>query len=92
MKAQVVIAHPAFGDDLAVERRVLSQIDAEVIHTGTLETPEALAALHAADALMVTLQKVTASVIAAMPRCRVISRAGTGFQTPALFAAITSKL
>jgi D-3-phosphoglycerate dehydrogenase len=81
MKPTVVIAHTAFGDDLAVERAVLQQIDAEIIHTGNLTEPDALAAVINADALMVTLERVTAPIVSSMTRCRIISRAGTGLDT-----------
>jgi D-3-phosphoglycerate dehydrogenase len=81
MKPTVVIAHTAFGDDLAVERAVLRPLAAEIIHTGNLTEPEALAAVKEADALMVTLERVTAPIINSMARCRIISRAGTGLDT-----------
>ena len=75
MKPMVVIAHTAFGDDLAVERSVLRPLNAEIIHTGNLTEPDALAAVQDADALMVTLERVTTVIINSMTRCRVISRA-----------------
>lgn len=81
MKPIVVIAHTAFGDDLAVERYVLRPLNAEIIHTGNLTEPDALAAVQDADALMVTLERVTTPIINSMTRCRVISRAGTGLDT-----------
>ena len=81
MKPIVVIAHTAFGDDLAVERSVLRPLNAEIIHTGNLTEPDALAAVKEADALMVTLERVTTSIINSMRHCRVISRAGTGLDT-----------
>lgn len=81
MKPTVVIAHTSFGDDLAVERTVLRQLDVEIIHTGNLTEPDALAAVKEADALMVTLERVTTPIINSMERCRVISRAGTGLDT-----------
>lgn len=81
MKPTVVIAHTAFGDDLAVERAVLRPLDAHIIHTGNLTEPDALTAVKEADALMVTLERVTAPIINSMARCRVISRAGTGLDT-----------
>jgi D-3-phosphoglycerate dehydrogenase len=46
-----------------------------------LSEPEALAAVKDADAIMVTLQKVTGEIIRSMTRCRIISRAGTGLDT-----------
>lgn len=81
MKPTVVIAHTDFGDDLDVERAILRQIDVDVIHTGNLTEPDALAAVVQADALMVTLERVTAPIIESMTRCRVISRAGTGLDS-----------
>lgn len=81
MKPTVVIAHTAFGDNLAVERSVLQQLNANIVHTGNLVEPEALAATATADALMVTLERVTAPIINDMTRCRIISRAGTGLDT-----------
>ncbi|MCB0094957.1 MAG: C-terminal binding protein [Caldilineaceae bacterium] len=81
MKPTVVIAHTDFGDDLAVEREVLRQIDVNIVHTGNLIEADALAAAAEADALMVTLERVTAPMIERMTHCRVISRAGTGLDT-----------
>ncbi|MCB9157620.1 MAG: C-terminal binding protein [Caldilineaceae bacterium] len=81
MKPTVVIAHTDFGDDLAVERAVLRQIDVNIVHTGNLIEADALAAAAEADALMVTLERVTAPMIERMTHCRVISRAGTGLDT-----------
>jgi D-3-phosphoglycerate dehydrogenase / 2-oxoglutarate reductase len=85
-----VVAY-AFDDfDMAVERNILKVIDAELVPTHGLQTPESLALLSNADALMVTLQKVTAEVVAAMPRARIISRLGVGLDSidiPAATAA-----
>ncbi len=81
MQPTIVIAHTSFGDDLAVERAVLRPLNANLIHTGNLTEADALAAVAEADALMVTLERVTAPIINSMNRCRVISRAGTGLDT-----------
>lgn len=86
MKPNVVIAYSGFGD-LEVEKRVLSNIAAEINHVDTLASPEALEAVKDADALMVALQNVTAEIIATMKRCQVISRAGTGVDTIDVAAA-----
>ncbi len=80
MKPKVVIAYQSFGD-LEVEKNVLSRIDAEINHVGDLTSPAALEAVKHADAVMVTLQKVTGEIINTMQNCRVISRAGTGLDT-----------
>jgi D-3-phosphoglycerate dehydrogenase / 2-oxoglutarate reductase len=66
------------ADDSQVERELLKAIDANLVYVDSLDTPEAYATIGAADALMVTTHRVPADLIAAMERCRVISRAGTG--------------
>jgi D-3-phosphoglycerate dehydrogenase len=73
----VVIAYGEFPDT-AVEAAVLSAIPAAILRAGGLETPEQLAAARQADALMVTTQRVPASLIAGLAHCRIISRLGTG--------------
>jgi D-3-phosphoglycerate dehydrogenase len=73
----VVIAYDEFSDT-TVEEAVLKAIDATVVHTRTLDTLEALEATHEADAVMVSIQHVTADIIAGLQKCRIISRVGTG--------------
>lgn len=80
MKPRVVIAYTGFGD-IELEKKILKQIDAEVIHSENLRSPEALEAVKQADAVMVTLDRVTSEIIGSMERCRIISRAGTGLDT-----------
>ena len=73
----VVIGYEGFGG-IQVETDLLHAIGAEVINTKSTETPDAQAAIAKADALMVTIQKVPADLIAKMERCKIISRVGTG--------------
>jgi D-3-phosphoglycerate dehydrogenase len=73
----VVIAYDGVGDS-QIEREVLRAIDANIIHTSNLDTPDARAAARQADALIVTVQPVPTDLIATLEHCRVISRAGTG--------------
>ena len=80
MKPKVVIAYTGFGD-IEIEKKILSEIDAEIIHSENLSSPEALEAVKSADAVMVTLQKVTSEIIDTMGRCRIISRLGTGLDS-----------
>ena len=77
MKPTIIIAHNQFSDT-SMEEEVLSAIGATVQHTRGLDTPGQLEAARRADALMVTIQKVTAELLASMDRCRIISRVGTG--------------
>ncbi len=80
MKPTVVIAYTGF-ENIDLETNILRQIDAEIIHSGNLTSPEALEAVKEADAIIVTLQRVTTDIINSMKRCRIISRAGTGLDT-----------
>ena len=82
----VVIGYPGFGD-IAVETNVLGEIDAHIIHTGSMDTPEAREAVRLADAVMVTIQPVPADLIRGMERCRLIARVGTGLDAIDLDAA-----
>lgn len=77
MEPTVVIAYQKFGDS-PIERDVLAAAGARVLQVDTLDSAEARAAVRDADALMVTIQPVPASLIATMGRCRIISRVGTG--------------
>jgi D-3-phosphoglycerate dehydrogenase len=73
----VIIAYAGFTNT-AIEEEVLSAIDATVLQTGTLSTPEARQAVQEADALMVTLENVSAELLGSMKRCRIVSRLGIG--------------
>lgn len=88
MNPKVVIAYQDFGDDFALERQALAQVNAEIVCTyDDLASPDARAALQEADGLLVTLQRVEAELIDAMPKLRAIGRAGTGLDTIDLDAA-----
>ena len=80
MKPTVVIAYDGFGE-LELERGILRPLDAQIIHTRNLRSPEALEAVRTCDALMVTLERVTGEIIQSMQQCRIISRLGTGLDT-----------
>jgi D-3-phosphoglycerate dehydrogenase len=86
MKPTVVIGYPGFGD-FTVEDEVLRQLDAEVLHIGNTDSPEARAAMRTADAIMVTIQPVPADLIESMERCRLIARVGTGLDAIDIEAA-----
>jgi len=80
VKPTVVIAYDGFGE-LELERGILRPLDAQIIHTRNLRSPEALEAVRTCDALMVTLERVTSEIIQSMQQCRIISRLGTGLDT-----------
>ena len=86
MAPTVVIAYPGFGN-IRIEEEILSTIDANVSHLGNTDTPASREVVAQADALMVTLQPVSAELIATMERCRIISRVGTGLDSIDIDAA-----
>src|SRR4051794_36053916 len=73
----IVIAYADFPDT-SVEAGVLNAIGATLVPIAGLETPEQRAIARRADALMVTIQRVPASLLNDLPHCRIISRVGTG--------------
>lgn len=85
-RPRVVVGYPGFGD-IEIEKEILAGVDAEVIHAGATDTPAARDAIRHADALMVTIQPVTADLIGSMARCRLIARVGTGLDAIDLDAA-----
>jgi len=77
MTTSVVVAHESYViSELEID--AFRAIDATVVQTGNLETPEALKAARVADALMVTIQPVDAELIQSLERCQIIARVGTG--------------
>lgn len=64
--------------DLSVERRVLNTIQVDIYHVPELDSPEAVDLLANASALMVTIEEVSADLLAKMGKCRIVSRVGTG--------------
>lgn len=62
----------------AVERGILAKIDAGVVEIEGASDEEIMAAAREADAVMVVSAYLNGPVIAALHRCRVISRLGTG--------------
>lgn len=86
--ATVVIAYNEFPDT-SVEADILRAVEATVLRVRGLETPVQLDAARHADALMVSIQKVTAALLANMPLCRIVSRVGTGLDAIDIPAATT---
>jgi D-3-phosphoglycerate dehydrogenase len=71
-------------------RQVLSSIGA-VLRMADEPTPDAIVrAAASADGLLVTYAKITADMIAQMPRCRIISRFGIGVDNVDLAAATSA--
>jgi len=68
--------------DVEIERRTLAEVDAELIVADKSQQDAAglasLASKHQVDAIMTNWAKATQQVIAASPKCRIVSRLGIG--------------
>ncbi len=69
------------------ERAVLSEVGAELRIFRSQSAEEAGAAFAEADGILVNLFPMTAPIIEALPRCRVISRYGVGYDNVAVDTA-----
>ncbi len=69
----VVIVYRGIGDS-PIEEPVLAEVGARVSFVSNFEAPE----VRSADALMVTIQPVTAAVLGSLNGCKIISRVGVG--------------
>jgi len=78
----IVITYRGLGES-PLEETVLRQTGAQVAYVDTLDAPE----VRRADALLVTIQPVTASTIGTLERCKIISRVGVGLDNIDLPAA-----
>lgn len=74
----IVVAAYGSPEESLIERELLQAVDATLVHVASLDAPEARAHLREADALLVTIHRVSAELIATLERCRIISRSGTG--------------
>ncbi len=83
----IVIAYRGLGES-PLEETILRQTGAQVAYVDTLDAPE----VRRADALLVTTQPVTASVVGALERCKIISRVGVGLDNIDLLAATARHL
>ncbi len=86
MPTRIVYAFDDF-QDLKLERKVFDGQDVEFLFSHGLESAESRAVLQNADVLVVTLQRVSADTINAMPHCFLISRLGVGIDTIDVAAA-----
>jgi D-3-phosphoglycerate dehydrogenase / 2-oxoglutarate reductase len=86
MNPTIVIAFGENGDTI-VEEQVLKQINASVIYTKTIKTPEALEIAKTADAIAVSIEPYTSEIINSLKNCKIICRFGTGLDNIDLEAA-----
>jgi D-3-phosphoglycerate dehydrogenase len=76
-KFRVLITDYAWAD-LEIERRLLAEVEAEVVLPAGSDEPSLIAAATGVDAIMTNWAKVTRNVIAAAPACQIVSRLGIG--------------
>lgn len=69
------------------EKAVLAEVDAEVRIFASSSPSEAKEAFAPADAILVNLFPMTADIIEGLPKCRVISRYGVGYDNVAVDTA-----
>ena len=77
MTQRVLIGYANLGG-ISIETEILEAAGAEILLAPELSGPDLPPLLSQADALMVTLQPVPASLIAKLERCKIICRVGTG--------------
>src|SRR5580693_3097562 len=77
------VRHPSFDE----ERGVLGEIGAELVLADCATAEQVAEACRDADGVLANLAPVTAAAIAAMTRCRVISRYGVGYDSVDVAAA-----
>lgn len=76
-KFRVLLTDYAWAN-LDIERRILAEIDAELIVADKQDTESLAALARPVDAIMTNWAKVPEAVIAAAPGCKVVSRLGIG--------------
>jgi len=64
--------------DLALERKMLKCIDAELIEPAGASEAELIAAVPDVDAVLTTWANVSSNVLAAASKCQIVSRMGIG--------------
>jgi D-3-phosphoglycerate dehydrogenase / 2-oxoglutarate reductase len=69
---------------LAVEQAVLAGLDVELLVAQSGEEAELVALAPTADAILTCWRQVTPAVLAAAPRCRIVSRYGIGLDNIAV--------
>ncbi len=83
---RVVVTDHLF-DSLAEEGRLFGQVDAELVEGQCRSEEEIITLARTADAILNTYAPMTAKVISALERCRVIVRFGIGYDNVAVDAA-----
>src|SRR5690554_6230229 len=74
-------------EDVAIEKEVLSQMDCDIVELQSKDEDKLTAECADADGLIVQYAPISDKVIAAMQKCKVISRYGIGVDTINLSAA-----
>ena len=90
LKKVLVTDHP--WPDVEVERSILAAVPAEVVAATAADVETLTALARDVDAIMTCWAKVPEPVIAAAPRCRIISRMGVGLDNIDVAAATARKI
>lgn len=81
------IVYVSAFEDMTLEKKIFEGLDATLLAVPDLHSPESREIMRQADVLIVTLHKVTADVLDAMPNCKLISRVGVGIDSIDVSAA-----
>ncbi len=79
-KFTVVVTDDRYGS-YEEEKRVLGEVDARLLVRNLASAAEAKRELAQADAILANLFPLTAEIIESLPKCRVISRYGVGYDS-----------
>jgi D-3-phosphoglycerate dehydrogenase / 2-oxoglutarate reductase len=86
MSGRVLITDPVAAD-VVVETEALSPLGAEIVVSSGTDEATLIEQVSEVDAILVTYAPISANVIAAAPRCRVIARLGIGYDNVDVAAA-----
>ena len=77
-KFKVVFTQVGFGD-ISVEQKILDKVDAKIIAAETTSEEDIIAVARDADAIMSITTPITNTIMEQCPRCKIIVRAGIGY-------------
>ncbi len=86
-KSKVIVSDDRFSGDYGIEREVLAAAGAELEVLKDESDAAFLDAARESDGLLVNLRQIDAEIIRSLPKCRVFSRYGVGYDNIDLAAA-----
>ena len=87
MKAVFIDNKPVYQMDVGIQRRICAEQGIEYDALDCADGQEVIERCQDADAVLVVYTKITADIIRALPKCRVIIRFGIGYDVIDVAAA-----